>query len=219
MVNIPVTRDPRYHEIREKAIYAVFDLELTGLDITQSRIVESAIILCDSKGKALYTYNTLVNPHPQTDTGPVHIHGITKQMVANAPKLAHIAQDHIELFHNRIAVGLNNKSNDFPTMQRTLAEIGITFNPGRSLDISELLRDSKFLDTYFDEITAAVQSQETEHRALPDARVAASILPLAIEFSLENPERVRQLHRCTITISDREPLRRELAHILELPSC
>ncbi len=194
---------PAYVSVKQYCLFAVFDLELTGLNGDEDRVIEPAIVLCDQEGKPLFAWETLINPW--RDTGPVHIHNITNGMVANAPKFQQIVSNLVELFNGRIIVGLNNTL-DFQCLKREMDEVGIKFDQGDSLDLSALFRDSMFIDEYEKEINQAINSQDIEHRAMPDAMVAAAILPLALEFAREHPKRVKQYTKCTVTVRESEQL-------------
>ncbi|MFN8015616.1 MAG: 3'-5' exonuclease [Acidimicrobiia bacterium] len=202
-----VVNRPEYTSVKPYSIFAVFDLELTGLNPDEDKTIEAAIVLCDENGKILFVWESLINPNK--DTGPVHIHHITNDMVANAPCFEQVAPDIIELCNNRIKVGLNN-SLDFAVFKREFDELGIRYKPGDSLDLSDLLRDEKFTDMFYDEIMEAINSQESEHRAMPDTMVAAAILPYALKFAKIYPERVKKLSRCEVVAVDPEPLHRDL---------
>jgi len=205
-----VANIPEYVSAKPYSIFAVFDFELTGLNGDVDRIIEPAIVLCDEQGQPLFAWETLIDPG--RDTGPVHVHGITDEMVANAPKFAQVAPDLIELFNGRVIVGLNN-SLDFECLKREMDQLGIKFHQGDSLDLSALLRDAKFTDMYEEEIMEAINSQKTEHRAMPDTMVAVAILPLALQFARDHPERVKQYTQCKIVVHDREPLSRQIEGI------
>lgn len=153
---------PRHEPSERDAVYVVFDLELTGLNPDTSRVIDSGIVLCDRFGEIISTYETLVNPG--VDTGPVHIHQITNEMVANVPTFSDVAQDLRGYFDGKTVVGLNNKL-DFAILKREFSAlyIYISFNPGSNFDLSNLLRDAKFTDMYENEIIKAINSQETEH--------------------------------------------------------
>jgi DNA polymerase-3 subunit epsilon len=200
-----VVNKPEYTSVRKYSIFAVFDLELTGLNGDEDRVIEPAIVLADEDGQPRFAWETLIDP--ERDTGPVHIHNITNEMVANAPKFAEVADDMVELFNGRVIVGLNN-SLDFQCLKREFDALGIKFRPGDSLDLSALLRDEKFTDLYYEEIMAAINSQEIEHRAMADTLVAVAILPYALQFAKDYPERVRPYTQCSVVAYEREPLSR-----------
>jgi len=205
-----VANIPDYVSAKPYSIFAVFDFELTGLNGDVDQIIEPAIVLCNENGQPLFAWETLIDPG--RDTGPVHIHKITNEMVANAPKFEEVAPDLIELFNGRVIVGLNN-SLDFQCLKRELDVLGVRFHQGDSLDLSALFRDAMFTDLYEDEIMEAINSQEEEHRAMPDTMVAVAVLPLALQFARDHPERVKQYTQCKIVVHDREPLSRQIEGI------
>lgn len=70
--------------------FAVTDFETTGLRPERNdRVVELAVVRINSKGQILKEFTTLVNPG--RDLGPVSIHGLTGDMVRNAPTFEDIA--------------------------------------------------------------------------------------------------------------------------------
>lgn len=68
-----------------RAPFSVVDLETTGFAAHKAdRIVEVAIVSTDPKGTVTDTWHTMVNP--DRDPGPSHIHGITAELLAGAPR-------------------------------------------------------------------------------------------------------------------------------------
>ena len=130
-------------------------------------------------------------------------------MVANAAKFQDVSPDMIELFNGRVIVGLNN-SLDFSCMKRQISECGIKFHQGASIELSAILRDDMFTDVYYEEIMAAINPQEVEHSAMADTSVAGEILPLALSFAKQFPERVKSYSQCKIMVHDREPISRSI---------
>jgi DNA polymerase III subunit epsilon len=68
--------------------FAVVDIETTGLNPGQHRIVEIAVVTTDSWGRVLDEWSTRINP--QGPVGATHIHGIRDADVANAPTFPHV---------------------------------------------------------------------------------------------------------------------------------
>jgi DNA polymerase III epsilon subunit family exonuclease len=87
------------------AVFAVVDLETTGLRARGDRIVEIAVSRMTARGEVLSEYTTLVNPG--RDTGPSYIHGVTDRMVADAPTFADVASDVLDSFSGAIVVAHN----------------------------------------------------------------------------------------------------------------
>ena len=69
---------------RKKEIEIVLDTETTGLDYTRERIVEFAAVRLEN-GKIVDEYQTLINPEQHIRKSSIAIHGITEDMVKDAP--------------------------------------------------------------------------------------------------------------------------------------
>lgn len=85
---------------------AVVDVETTGFAYkTHDRIVEIGIVRTDFHGKEQARFETLVNPG--RDVGPTHIHGITAEMVADAPPFEALSDAVLELLEGTIWIAHN----------------------------------------------------------------------------------------------------------------
>lgn len=69
---------------RKKVIEIVLDTETTGLDYTKERMVEFAAVRLEN-GKIKDEFQTLINPEQHIRKSSIAIHGITPDMVADAP--------------------------------------------------------------------------------------------------------------------------------------
>ena len=69
---------------RKKEIEIVLDTETTGLDYTRERIIEFAAVRLEN-GKITDEYQTLINPQQHIRKSSMAIHGITEEMVKDAP--------------------------------------------------------------------------------------------------------------------------------------
>lgn len=69
---------------RKKVIEIVLDTETTGLDYTKEKIIEFAAVRLEN-GKIKDTFSTLINPEQHIRKSSIAIHGITQDMVADAP--------------------------------------------------------------------------------------------------------------------------------------
>ncbi|GAB78768.1 DNA polymerase III, epsilon subunit [Austwickia chelonae] len=87
--------------------YAVVDLETTGLSPRRGdRIVEIAIARVDRYGNIEDEFATLIRPDDR-DTGPVFVHGITRDAVARAPRFAEVADDVLARLDGAVVVAHN----------------------------------------------------------------------------------------------------------------
>ncbi len=69
---------------RKKIIEIVLDTETTGLDFTKERLVEFAAVRLEN-GKIKDEFQTLINPQQHIRKSSIAIHGITPDMVEDAP--------------------------------------------------------------------------------------------------------------------------------------
>lgn len=191
--NVPLT----FEEVLARTKFVALDLELTGLNKDNDRIVDIGLVFLDENFQILATYETLVDP--ERDTGPVHIHHITNEMVAGKPKFVDVADEVMQMIHEKILVGFNNGL-DFSCFDREFRLCGYSFRPRTSLDLSPIRSDPKFYDDprYEKALTDAMNSQEIKHRALPDALEAAILAPYIVEFAADNPLRVSKVYQTAI---------------------
>ena len=85
--------------------YACLDVETTGLDAMNCRILEIAVVQVDG-GLITAEWSTLVDPGT-ADVGPTRVHGITPEDLVGAPSFGQVAGDLLELLTDRIPVAHN----------------------------------------------------------------------------------------------------------------
>lgn len=93
---------------RKKEIEIVLDTETTGLDYTRERIIEFAGVRLEN-GKIKEEFQTLINPHQHIRKSSMAVHGITQDMVEDAPteeealpKILEFIGDYPIVAHNAI---------------------------------------------------------------------------------------------------------------------
>jgi len=93
---------------RKKIIEIVLDTETTGLDYTKEKMVEFAAVRLEN-GKIKDEFQTLINPEQHIRKSSIAIHGITQEMVENAPtendimpKILEFIGDYPIVAHNAI---------------------------------------------------------------------------------------------------------------------
>lgn len=93
---------------RKKVIEIVLDTETTGLDYTKEKLVEFAAVRLEN-GKIKDEFQTLINPQQHIRKSSIAIHGITQEMVADAPteseaipKILEFMGDYPMVAHNAI---------------------------------------------------------------------------------------------------------------------
>lgn len=85
---------------------AVVDVETTGfVPEKHDRVVEIGIVRTDFQGREQARFETLVNPG--RDVGPTHVHGITAEMVKQAPPFEAVADAVLEFLQGSYLVAHN----------------------------------------------------------------------------------------------------------------
>jgi DNA polymerase-3 subunit epsilon len=157
--------------------FAIIDLETSGLEPGNARIIEVAILLVNSKGEIQEEYATLVNPG-NGQVGPTFIHHITEEAVLSAPTFAEIAGDILKRFENRIVVAHHAAFED-KFLASEFKRAGIKLPPLPALDTLWLARQVVELPNY--KMQTVIQHYGIEeidlHTALGDVRALAKILP------------------------------------------
>jgi DNA polymerase-3 subunit epsilon len=112
---------------------AIIDLETTGVNFGTDRIVEIAIVKIMPDGKKLVK-RKLLNPEMPISAGSAEIHGITNEMVKDAPNFRQVANELKQFLDNCDLAGYNSNRFDIPMLAEEFLRIGMEFdNKGRKL--------------------------------------------------------------------------------------
>lgn len=156
----------------------VFDSETTGLDVMNDRIVSVGAVLVNGGYVAPgLNIDCLVNPDGPISRRSTAIHGITDDMVADAPPFAEIWQDLQAIFAERVVIG-HNIGFDLAILRREVERAGLVWQTPKFLDTLRLAvglfpdwQDLN-LETIAGHLGVDVQGR---HTALGDALVTAEI--------------------------------------------
>jgi DNA polymerase III subunit epsilon len=107
-----------------------FDLETTGINITQDRIIEIAVIKVMPGGEIIRKSN-LVNPTVPIPPESTVIHGITNEDVADKPTFKEIAKDYVKFFEGADLAGFNILKFDVPMLVEEFLRAGVEFDYSR----------------------------------------------------------------------------------------
>lgn len=91
--------------------YVVFDLETTGISVASDDIIEISAVKVKG-GQVADTFSTLVNPGRSIPYDATAVHGITDEMVADAPDIREALWDFLAFAGNEVLVGHNIQSFD-----------------------------------------------------------------------------------------------------------
>lgn len=104
-----------------------FDLETTGTNITQDRIIEIAVIKLMPNGEVLKR-TTLVNPTIPIPAESSLFHGIYDKDVASKPTFKEVAKEYARFFEGADLSGFNIIKFDVPMLVEEFLRAGIEFD-------------------------------------------------------------------------------------------
>lgn len=112
---------------------AFIDLETTGVNISLDRIVEIAIVKINPDGTQ-QVKRKLINPMMPIPKGASDVHGITDDMVKDAPVFKQVANEIKQFIDHCDIGGYNSNRFDIPMLIEEFLRVGIDFSTdGRKL--------------------------------------------------------------------------------------
>ena len=181
--------------VRKKVIEIVLDTETTGLDYTKEKMVEFAGVRLEN-GKVKDTFQTLINPEQHIRISSIAIHGITPDMVEDAPTENDVMPEILEFI------------GDYPIVAHN-AIFDYTFLNEASLRVTGKALENPRIDTQqmFKEVYPELESHGLEaltnkfnvelnnhHRAMADAMGLALAYPKLKKLYLQKYDwEVKQL--------------------------
>jgi DNA polymerase III epsilon subunit-like protein len=165
------------------APYAIIDLETTGLEKSQHRIIEIAIRRINHDGSLIDEVSTLVDPGIP-DVGPTFIHHITPEDVKGAPSFAELAPSIIARLSGCIAVAHHAAFED-GFLGAEFGRLGIALPNIPCIDTLWLARQVIDLPNYkLGTVVNAFGIEEVDaHTALGDVRMLSQLIPLLLQKS------------------------------------
>jgi len=106
-------------------MYAIIDIETTGLSALNEKITEIAIYIHDGE-KIVNEYSTLINPKKNISANITRITGITNEMVRKAPLFWEVAKNIIELTEGNSFVA-HNATFDYNFIRNEFKSLGYDF--------------------------------------------------------------------------------------------
>jgi len=105
----------------------VFDLETTGLNISKDRIVQIAILKIYPSGKK-EELNLLINPEMNISDSNSAIHGVTNEMVKDAPTFKDAGSEIVAFIGTSDLAGYNSNKFDIPVLAEEFLRVDIEFD-------------------------------------------------------------------------------------------
>ena len=174
---------------------AFFDLETTGLSLSNDRIVELAVIRISPQGDVFERVRRL-NPEMPIPEDSTRIHGITDEIVKDEPTFRQVAKDLARLLDPCDLGGFNIRRFDLPILLAEFGRAGVPFE----------IRDRRLVDMKMifhkeepRHLSAAARfylgrDHQDAHTALGDIRTTAAVLSAQLERYSHLPRHMEGLH-------------------------
>jgi len=114
-------------ELNIKNPLVVFDLETTGINVVNDRIVEISILKVEPGGKET-TYTYRVNPTIPIPEEASNIHGIYDKDVKDEPKFSEIAKNISKIIEGCDLAGFNSNKFDIPLLAEEFLRADVDFD-------------------------------------------------------------------------------------------
>jgi len=105
---------------------AVIDLETTGVNLGTDRIIEFAVVKILPDGTRIQK-RKLINPEIAIPATSTDIHGITDEMVTDAPPFRQVAQELKQMLDGCDLAGYNSNRFDIPLLIEEFLRAGVVF--------------------------------------------------------------------------------------------
>ena len=175
---MPAARGPPRHTALAALPALALDLETTGLDVANDRIVQIGAV--GMRGPTVLgepRIDTLVDPGIPIPAASARIHRITDSDVAGSPRLPELLESLVEMFAGRVVVGQNVRF-DLAVLRHEAARAGVPWRDPPVLDVSHLAGalDRSLVDLSLDSLANRFGiTIEARHDALGDSLAAAGI--------------------------------------------
>ncbi|MGM0574219.1 MAG: 3'-5' exonuclease [Myxococcota bacterium] len=156
---------------------AVVDVETTGLDPAEDRVIEIAVVHMQG-GEVLDTYNELVNPERELPPEAANITGIKPEDLVDAPRFADLVDELLERLDGRGFVAYN-LGFDRAFVKAEFERCGVDWDPSPCIDPLVFVRElhknqgSKRLGAVCERLGITL---DNAHRADADAIAAGRVL-------------------------------------------
>ncbi len=150
-------------------MFAIIDVETTGLSAKQEKLTEIAIIIHDGFAE-VERFQTLLNPERKIPYRITQLTGINDQMVANSPKFYEVAKKIIELTEGKTIVA-HNVTFDYGFIKAEFMEFGYDFQRETLCTVRTSRKVFPGMPSYsLSRLTTAFGIEHSmKHRAMGDA--------------------------------------------------
>ncbi len=175
---MPGTDRPPSHAALAALSAIALDLETTGLDVANDRIVQiGAVAMRGPMVLSEPRVNTRINPGVAIPAASTRIHGIADPDVAGAPCFAEVIRSLANMLSGRVVIGQNIRF-DLAMMRHEAARAGVSWRDPPALDVAHLAGtlDRGLVDLGLESLAYRFGvTIEARHDALSDSLAAAEI--------------------------------------------
>lgn len=155
------------------------DLETTGTNLSHDRIVEIAIIRLNPDGTR-QVKRKLINPQMPIPAATTDVHGITDEMVKDAPAFKQVANEVKQFIDHCDLAGYNSNRFDIPLLMEEFLKSGLEFDMSsiRLVDVQRVfhMMEQRTLSAaykfYCDKILEGAHSAEVDAQATLEVLLA-----------------------------------------------
>jgi len=172
----------------------VFDLETTGTDPAQDRIVEIGVLRIEPDGERLLRTRR-INPERAIPQEASAVHGIHDEDVRDEPTFKQVARSLLDLLEGADLAGFNVRRFDVPLLDREMRDCGLDLGLGgrRIVDAMTIFHRKEPRD-----LSAAVRfylgrEHEGAHGAEVDLTATLDVLEAQLERYEDLPRSVEEL--------------------------
>lgn len=194
-----------------KQKYIAFDIETTGLDLKEDRIIELGAVLFENR-YPVSNYGTLINPNKRITDEATKVNNISNDMINNAPLESDVYPKFVEFLgealSGNIIICAHNAQFDISFLQNTLERLGYTGTISY-IDTLYISRYTLQLENYKQGTIAdyfGINVKEA-HRAVSDAEVCGQILSKLLDYEIvERNNKSRDFVREVIELDEFEKI-------------
>jgi DNA polymerase III subunit epsilon len=172
-----------------------FDLETTGVDPYNDRIVQIGVIKFFPDGTK-QKKDILINPGIPIPKATSDIHGITDEIVADKPLLGDIAEELDEIFSNTDFGGYNVKNFDLPMLNTEFNRIGLTLDLENIKIIDSMsifrIKEPRTLVAAYKKYCG--KTMENAHNAMADIEATVDVFEGQMKYYDDIPESINEIH-------------------------
>jgi len=175
---------PGLTEYLRRQAFIAFDTETTGLWAPVNRLVEIAAVKFCLDQPRVDTFQSLINPQRLIPDEVIKIHGITDDVVAEAPTVRPVLEQFIEFCGDGSILIAHNALFDISFVNCELSRVGLEFGDNLILDTVDIFRRLyPGLESYslLSLVTQFDIAQTQQHRALEDAHLVHRLFCMAAE--------------------------------------